>query len=73
MKTYCKVSGKQSFQTRAEADRVMREINARPGHKRSGSAPYRCLHDGCDSWHLTCHFQSRSHHRRQRKRLGYAL
>lgn len=53
MTTYCPVSGKQSYPTRHAAERVLREVQRRPGHKRVGAGVYRCSLEGCGSWHLS--------------------
>lgn len=50
---YCPVSGKRSYDTRAEAQHVMDIIQRRPGHKRVGAGVYKCELEGCHAWHLS--------------------
>jgi len=50
MTTYCPTSGKQSYATRHEAERVLKHVRSRPGQKRMGAGVYRC---DCGSWHLS--------------------
>lgn len=51
MTTYCPVSGKQSYPTRHQAERVLKHVQSRPGHKRMGAGVYRC--ESCGDWHLS--------------------
>ena len=46
MTTYCPVSGKQSYPTRHQAERVLKHVQSRPGHKRMGAGVYRCQSQG---------------------------
>lgn len=53
MTIFCPISGKQSYATRAEADRVLKIVQHRPGHKRVGAGVYRCNLGDCTAWHLS--------------------
>ena len=49
--TYCPTTGKQCFDTRHKADRVLKIIQHRPGHKRMGAGSYCCPF--CHQFHTT--------------------
>lgn len=50
---YCPVSGKQTYETRNAAQKVLALVQHRPGHKRVGAGVYRCNFEGCTGWHLS--------------------
>lgn len=60
MKTYCPSSGKESFRTRDDALRALRNMKSK--HKAAGSV-YKC--GVCGGFHVT-HLSYREGHRRYR-------
>lgn len=51
--TYCPTSGKVCYDERTDAERALKAIQRRPGHKRVGAGIYRCEFDDCNAWHIS--------------------
>lgn len=60
---YCPISGKRSYATHNEADRVLREIQSHPHRRRKHAGVYPC-ELGCGAFHITANKDERKRRKR---------